>query len=53
MDEPTDRQRQFVRELITGQRCAECGELHASDFDCQAVKREVLRRAFPKTHGDS
>lgn len=55
VDEPNDAQRALVLDLITGRACSECAEPIEPGQPCEACadKRELLRQAFPKLHGDA
>lgn len=55
MTQPSDAQVRLIEDLITGRACAECGESVERGQPCEncADKRELLRQAFPKLHGDA
>lgn len=40
--EQTEAQRRFIREIMSGDRCAECGEQHSPDFDCTYERRQIV-----------
>jgi len=48
MGEPTEAQRQFIREILDGDRCAICGDLHEAEYDCEGAKRALIDAVFPE-----
>lgn len=51
----SEDQREFLENLLDGHACMKCGEDLTPGEPCAACaeKRELLRQAFPKLHGDA